>query len=315
MSEIKWIKLSTGVFDNRKIKQIERMPDGDALIVIWFKLLVLAGNINDGGAVWFTRDIPYTDQLLASEFNRPLTTIQLALDTFLKFGMIEIVDNIIQVSNWEKYQSVEGMERIREQTRKRVAECRERKKLTPPPCNATCNATVTHGNGTDKDIEEDIDKDIDNTGGGNNKGVIGGNAPPPPPAFERHVGDPLIMYAADNLVGMNADLAEELTSYREQMTDDMIRWAINQTLSGGSRAFSYTRSILNRIVECGFKSLAEVKAAEEKRRKEKDAKSTKPAPHYDKPKKPMNSRDVTEEEFEGMFADIMNRPRSIPEEE
>lgn len=119
-------------------------------------------------------------------------------------------------------------------------------------------------------------------------------------------GDPLIMFAADSLVGMNADLAEELTSYRAQMTDDMIRWAINQTLASGSRAFSYTRSILNRIVECGFKTLGEVKAAEEKRRKEKDAK---PAPNYGKPQKPMDSRTVDEGEFEGLYADIMNRPR------
>lgn len=119
------------------------------------------------------------------------------------------------------------------------------------------------------------------------------------------------MFAADSLVGMNADLAEELTSYRAQMTDDMIRWAINQTLASGSRAFSYTRSILNRIVECGFKTLGEVKAAEEKRRKEKDAaKQETPAPNYGKPKKPMDSRTVDEGEFEGLYADIMNRPRS-----
>lgn len=129
-------------------------------------------------------------------------------------------------------------------------------------------------------------------------------------------GDPLIMFAADNLVGMNADLAEELVSYRGQMTDDMIRWAINETLSNGSRAFSYTRRILNRIVECGHKTLAEVKAAEEARRKEKEAAKQAPAPaqNYGKPKKPMDSRDVKDEEFSDCFADIMNRPRSRRDE-
>lgn len=129
MAEVKWIKIATDIFDNQKIKVIESMPEGDAIIVIWFKILMLAGNVNDGGNVYFTKDIPYTEQMLSTVFNRPLTTIQLALNTFEKFGMIEIVDDIIQVSNWEKYQNVNGLDKIREQNRIRVAKHREQKRL------------------------------------------------------------------------------------------------------------------------------------------------------------------------------------------
>ena len=156
MAEIKWIKISTDVFDNRKIKQIESMPDGDSIIVIWFKILTLAGTVNDAGQVYFTKDIPYTDQMLATSFGRPISTIQFALHIFEDFGMIEVVDDIIHVTNWEKYQNVDGMEKIREQTKERVARHRERKRLE---CNVTGNVTVTQCNATD--IEEDIDKEID----------------------------------------------------------------------------------------------------------------------------------------------------------
>lgn len=156
MAEVKWIKIATDIFDNKKIKIIESMPDGDAIIVIWFKILMLAGNVNDGGSVYFTKDIPYTDQMLATVFNKPLSTIQLALNTFEKFGMIEVVDDIIHLSNWEKYQNVDGLEKIREQTRARVAKHREMKKLE---CNVTSNVTVTQCNATD--IEEDIDIELD----------------------------------------------------------------------------------------------------------------------------------------------------------
>lgn len=158
MANIKWIKIATDVFDSKKIKQIETLPDGDTIIVIWFKLLVLAGNINDNGFVYFTKDIPYTDQMLANYFNRPLSTVQLALNIFQQFEMIEIIDDILFVSNWEEYQNIEGMEKIREQTRERVAKHRERKKLE---CNVTSNVTVTQCNATDIDIDKDIDiKDI-----------------------------------------------------------------------------------------------------------------------------------------------------------
>lgn len=161
MAEIRWIKLATNLFDNRKIRQIEMLPEGDSIIVIWVKLMCLAGVVNDGGLVYFTRDIPYTDEMLAAEFSRPLNIVRLALSTFQRFGMIDIVDDIIRLSSWEKYQNVEGMDRVREQTRRRVAAHRERQKLLAAG-SVSCSVTVTDGNGTDidKDKDKEIDKEI-----------------------------------------------------------------------------------------------------------------------------------------------------------
>jgi predicted phage replisome organizer len=154
MSEIKWIQVCTDVFDNRKIKQIEVMPEGDAIIVIWFKLLCLAGKINESGYLVFSEEIPYTEQLLATEFNKPINIIQLALRTFESFKMIEIIDDVIKVSNWERYQNVEGMERIREQGRNRQRNYRARRKQDQLECkeddnDALCDSNVTsrYGNG------------------------------------------------------------------------------------------------------------------------------------------------------------------------
>lgn len=160
MADVKWIKIVTNIFDNRKIRQIEKLPEADAIIITWFKLLCLAGDINENGLIMITKDIPYTDEMLANEFNKPIATIRLALEIFQKFNMIEIINNIYCVSNWEKYQNVDGLEKIREQTRKRVAQHRERQKqLTLTESNVTCNVTVTQSNATDK--EKEIDKDIE----------------------------------------------------------------------------------------------------------------------------------------------------------
>lgn len=115
--EVKWIKLSTDLFNNRKIRQIERMDDGDAIIVIWLKLLILAGEINDGGEIYFTKEVPFTEESLAVQFDRPRELIALALRTFQAYGMIEIDDDALSIRNWEKYQNIEGMEKIREQNR------------------------------------------------------------------------------------------------------------------------------------------------------------------------------------------------------
>ena len=127
MAEIKWIKITTSIFDDEAIKVIEQMPEGDAILVIWFKLLVQAGIINDSGLVYFKKDIPYTEDMLAIVFHKPVTLIRLALTTFEKFGMIEIADNqSILIRNWEKHQNVSGMEQIREYNR--LAKRKQRQK-------------------------------------------------------------------------------------------------------------------------------------------------------------------------------------------
>lgn len=155
MADVKWIKVSTDMFDgSRKIKQIEMMPEGDTILVIWLKLLLLAGNVNDGGAIYLTPEIPYTEEMLANELRRPLNTVRMALTIFEKFGMIEIVDDILHLSAWEKYQSVDKLAEIREQNRLRKQRQRENKKLLADM------SRDSHGTGHEcHAVEEEGDKE------------------------------------------------------------------------------------------------------------------------------------------------------------
>ena len=161
MGEVKWIKLAADIFDNRKIRQIESLPDGDAIVVIWLKLLCLAGNINDSGLVYFTKEIPYTEEMMATQFNRPLPTIKLALQVFEQFGMIKTEDDLLKIANWEKYQNLEGLEKIREQNRIRKQNQRERERLESKSVTdcVTGHVTVTQCHATDIDIDKDIEKE------------------------------------------------------------------------------------------------------------------------------------------------------------
>ena len=144
MSEVKWIKITTDMFDNRKIKAIRKLPEGNNIILIWVMLLSLAGRCNASGMIFLTENIPYTNKMLADELDFEESVICIALDTLEKFGMITRDENLfICVNNWSEYQSVDGMDKIREQTRKRVKDFREREKKKQLISNATCNATVT----------------------------------------------------------------------------------------------------------------------------------------------------------------------------
>lgn len=156
MSNVKWIKLSTQMFEDEKIKLIEHMPDADTILIIWVKLLSQAGKANANGYIYLSENIPYTDEMLATIFGRPLNTVRMALEIFKQFGMIDIDDNhFINIENWEKHQNVAGLDKIREQTRKRVAKHRESQKVEPPKLDVTL--PVTQGNATELELELDIE--------------------------------------------------------------------------------------------------------------------------------------------------------------
>lgn len=109
--DVKWIKIVTDIFDDEKILLIESMPEADGIIVIWFKLLTLAGKQNNNGVFMMSNRIPYTDEMLATIFRRNLNIVRLALRTFEQFGMIEIVDNVITIPSWDKHQSLDAYEK------------------------------------------------------------------------------------------------------------------------------------------------------------------------------------------------------------
>lgn len=153
MADIKWIKITTDMFDNRKIKHLRRLPDGNNIVLIWVMLLTMAGRCNANGMIFLTENIPYTPKMLADELNFEENTVRLALDALEQLNMIVTDSGFFSIAGWEEYQNIEGMDKIREQTRKRVAKHREKQKLLQG------NVTVTDSNAAD--IEEDKEEEIE----------------------------------------------------------------------------------------------------------------------------------------------------------
>lgn len=163
MADVKWIKLSTSMFEDEKIRLIESLPDADTLLIIWIKLLSQAGRTNANGYIFLSENIPFTEEMLSTLFNRPIATVRLALQTFKQFGMIDITDDqYICISNWEKHQNIDGLERVKQLNAERNKKYRERKKqqqLALENKGGESDACVTSRD--DTDIEEDKELDID----------------------------------------------------------------------------------------------------------------------------------------------------------
>lgn len=138
--KVEWIRISTRMFENRKIKRILRQENGPQMVYVWIRLLVIAGNLNDEGRVYFCESEPYTAETLAEEMEIDVEIVEQALSLFKHYRMIE---DDLTVLNWERYQNTEGLERMREKNRIRNQEYRARKKEADNATNPSRDVSVT----------------------------------------------------------------------------------------------------------------------------------------------------------------------------
>ena len=262
MSEIKWIKITTDIFDDEKICLIDALPDRDAIIVIWIKLITLAGKLNRKGVLAISKNIVYTDEMLAQTFHRPLNTVRMALEVFENFGMVEKIDGVIMLPNWEKHQNIDGMEKIKEQNRNRAARHRKKQKLLAQNnesnviSNVTDNVTVTDDNAIDTELDKDKDKDID-IEIINNKVMTSSS---------------LSENLKNSGIHLTAKAHQQLLDYvgLDGMSFDMLNRAIEITSEVHQPSFKYLRGILENWKKKGFTTIEQV---DENDRKYKEGKN------------------------------------------
>ena len=170
MADVKWIKITTDIFDDEKILLIESLPDAYAIITVWFKLLCLAGKQNNSGVFLMGR-IAYTDKMLATIFRMKEATVTMAIQTFEQFGMIEIIDGVITIPNWNKHQSLDAYEKKKERDRLYQAERRAAQKALVEKSSdghATQSADIAV---SDKEEDKDIDIEEEREEEGKKKSV------------------------------------------------------------------------------------------------------------------------------------------------
>lgn len=158
MAEVKWIKLTTDMFDNRKIKHLRRLPEGNSIVLIWVMLLTMAGRCNASGMIFLTENIPYTPKMLADELDFEENTVVLALRALEDLNMVVTNRGYFTIAGWEEYQNIDGMEKIKEQNRLRQKKWYDKQKELP---NVIPNVSITQPNATEEDIEEDKELEKD----------------------------------------------------------------------------------------------------------------------------------------------------------
>ena len=232
MAEVKWIKMSTALPDNKKIKQIRKLPDGDTIALMWVFLMCLAGDVNEQGLIYLTPEVPYTDEMLAEEFKIDVNTIRLGLATFQKYGMLEIIDNVICLSAWEKWQSTDKLSELREYNRLAKQKSREKQKLLASTnvndMSMTCQPCQ------DTDIDKDLDKELEVE---ENVIICDSDESPPPKKVKHKYGE------YNNVLLTDDELSKLKTEYSDY--EERIERLSSYIASKGAKYKSHYATIRN----------------------------------------------------------------------
>ena len=111
MNTMKWIKLSTSLFEDDKLLLLEQMEDGQMLQLLWVKILCLAGKHCQSGKLMLTADMPYTSQMLSTVLRMEKGLIDRGLELLCAFGMLTFRDGFYTITNWNRHQSMTAYER------------------------------------------------------------------------------------------------------------------------------------------------------------------------------------------------------------
>lgn len=93
-----WLKLNKDFFKRHDIRILESMPNGHETVLFYLKLLCEA--VDHNGALRFSMEVPYDDEMLASVTNTDLQVVKKAMETFKKLGLVGVDDyNTIHMHN------------------------------------------------------------------------------------------------------------------------------------------------------------------------------------------------------------------------
>jgi predicted phage replisome organizer len=141
-----WLKLKEDFFDEKLVKLLRRLPDGDAVTIVYLKLLLKT--LNTDGKILLDGLLPDQEEEIALWIDEDVNVVKLTIVALKKYNAIEIIDsetlyiNTIELMVGSECFSAERVRRYRE----------NKQKLLPS------NARVTLGN-EEKEKREDKERD------------------------------------------------------------------------------------------------------------------------------------------------------------
>lgn len=158
---IDFLKLNIYMFDSKKIDLVRQYPAGDSLFVIWIWLLCEAMKSDHPGYIYIAKDFPCDPQYISNKLNIDIKTVELGLELFDRLGMVNILeDGKIEISNFNKYQKLDLIERQRQISRESSQRYRAKNRSELVTVTSR-DVTVKKSDAVDLDLDSDKEKDLE----------------------------------------------------------------------------------------------------------------------------------------------------------
>jgi len=281
MAKVRWIKLTVDMFEDDKIKMIKNMPEGYKIIVVWVQLLCLAGKKNDSGLVYMDKNIPFTDEMLATTFNEPINIIRIAIQTLEQLRMIEVKEEgVIDIVNWSKHQNIEGLDRIKQQDAQRQKVYYYRNKLkelgvdvTNPKVpgtadrikeyynniekNLTLGSRETHGTEREEELEIELEEELEEEKEGEED-----QEKTPTAAAESDIKKVNIFFE-NNFGKINHQIKQNLQEWIDEIGIELVLEAMKRSAEA-QKHYKYAKAIMEDWKKNNIKSIEEVEVQDRK---------------------------------------------------
>ena len=112
MGQVGWIKISTDIFSNRKIKILLKEKDGDTYFRLWIQILTIAGECNRNGGLYISDNTPFKIKDFTNIIGKSSKTFTKILQKFIDLVMLIYKNDTYFVKNWSKYQSADKLRKL-----------------------------------------------------------------------------------------------------------------------------------------------------------------------------------------------------------
>lgn len=257
-----WFKVDADIFDNKKMKIIRSMRNGDCMALIWFFLLSLARQQNDNGYIYATEGVAYTAKTLAACGGfRPKVT-ETALGLFQEYNMIDVEENgYIYIVGWAEHQNTEALAKLKdhdsakEKNRQRVAKYRQKQKQSNvTDCNAecndkniTCNADVTDCNAECNDNNKIKKENKNENNHYSNAKCNGTSITNLVVSGSGNDNDNLISFWNQNVTPITPYIAERLQTIAKEQGELIAMQAVTITAQQGKKSIAYCEGVARNL--------------------------------------------------------------------
>ena len=146
-----WLKLKDDFFDDKTVKYLRKLPDGNALVIIYLKMQLKS--LKTEGLIKYDGLLPTCEDEVALVLDEDVTLVRFAVTALINMGVVERWDN--DMLYMASMQPLIGSESAVAERVRRHRELKNKKALH-------CNTPVTIGNTEierDKEKEKKLDKE------------------------------------------------------------------------------------------------------------------------------------------------------------